>query len=237
MLRALTSFFLSLKTASTIFFIFLLLCLIGSLSLTKNLAFFSGIDDEPLFRWLKSAGSPSITWWIYGLIVSLSVLAISTVFCTIKALLKGALRGNVLLKLSPQIMHIGVLFVMLGHLLTASAGFKIDVLIKKGQETVLPNGERLRLEDVQIMTDQYGNDTDWIMKFRLIEKESKGYVLQPARPIYKGGIGLYLKAVSTEPEPSATIRVSQDPGALWALFGGLLLFIGGLGFLIGRFGS
>jgi len=66
------------------------------------------------------------------MIAMLAVLAVSTLFCTAEAILSWSSRQTFLLKLSPQVMHIGVLFIMLGHLLTASMGFKMDVLLKQG---------------------------------------------------------------------------------------------------------
>ena len=237
MLKGIAKFFLSLRTASLLFLSLFSLCLIGSLSLPKNLAFFSGIDDTPLFGWLSGAGDISLTWWIYGMIFLLAALAASTIFCTAEALLKRMNRQALAGKLSPQVMHIGVLLIMLGHLLTASMGFKTDISIKKGGEAALPGGAKVYLEDVSVLTDQSGYDTDWIAKLTWIKdgKRLEGKVLRPASPLYFGRIGLYIKSASIDPYPSALIRVADDPGALWALVGGFLLVAGGLGFIYGRY--
>jgi hypothetical protein len=88
MIKAITQFFLSLKTVFGFYFIFIVIVLIGSLMLPTNLAFFSGIDDEPLFRWLADNVNLKITWWIYALIFMLALFAVSTIFCTVEALLK-----------------------------------------------------------------------------------------------------------------------------------------------------
>lgn len=235
-MKSIMQFFLSLKTAFWLFLLFIIILFIGSLSLPNNLAFFSGIDDAPLFRWLAEAGTIPITWWIYALIALLAVLAVSTIFCTIEALLKRVSRRQLALKLSPQVMHIGVLFIMLGHLLTASLGSKMDVLLKQGEQKVVGTAA-VMLQDVKVWKDQNGYDSDWEAK--LIWMEGKNNIetsLKPAHPRYIGVFGLYTKAVSLEPSRTALIRVCKDPGAVWALFGGVLLSAGGIGFLYGRFG-
>ena len=77
---------LSLKTAFVLFVIGIALSLTGSLMLSTNLAFFSGIDDTPLFKWLNEAGEPGLTWWIWVFIAMLGLIALSTVLCTLENL-------------------------------------------------------------------------------------------------------------------------------------------------------
>ncbi|MDP2168498.1 MAG: cytochrome c biogenesis protein ResB [Thermodesulfovibrionales bacterium] len=239
MVKAIARFFLSLKTAFGLFLAFIVLTFAGSIALPGNLAFFSGIDETPLFKWLSASGNLGLTWWIYLMIILLAVLAVSTVFCTVESLMGKMDRRNVILRLSPQVMHIGVLLIMLGHLLTASSGFKTDVLVKKGQGMEVGEGAAVYLEDVRVFTDENGSDTDWEAVLTWVDDAdgAEGRSLRPVHPLYLGKFGLYLKSVSMGPEPSALIRVCRDPGALWALIGGALLVAGGLGFIYSRFGS
>jgi hypothetical protein len=234
-MKTILDFLLSLKTAFGLFLATIVVCVMGSLMLPANLAFFSGIDDTPLFKWLTEAGEPNLTWWIYVLISMMGVLALSTVLCTLDALLK--MRGrNLILKLSPQVMHLGILFVLLGHLLSAWMGVKTDVLIREGERKPLSANAEIILRDVGVETDEAGYYTDWMAKLSYFEdgKETAKEVLRPAHPLYLGDLGLYFKTVNME-EPSVLIRVCRDPGALWALIGGVLVGIGGFGFLYARF--
>ena len=235
---AIIRFFLSMKTAFGFFLVSLVIFFAGSLSLPAHLAFFSGIDDAPLFRWLSESSNVRITWWIYALILVLALLAISTIFCTAEALLKRISGRNLLAQLSPQIMHIGILFILLGHLITASTGFKTDLVIKEGEKVpVTAAGERaIFVRNIQAVTDANGYFTDWQAALQWIEdgKRSDEKVLRPARPLYFGPFGLYIKSVMLEPERSVLLRVSRDPGALWALMGGLLLSLGGAAFVAGK---
>ena len=235
-MKAIAHFFLALKTAFGLFFAFIILAVAGSFILTGNLAFFSGIDEAPLFRWLAQNRDIGLTWWIYLMIVMLTGLAVSTLFCTAESLMKGMWRQNPVLRLSPQVMHAGVLFIMLGHLLTASFGFKMDLQLKKGETLAVAEGKSLLLEDCSVQTDKNGYPADWLVRLRWIEdgKQSPEYILKPVHPLYLGQFGLYLQAANAE-DSSTLIRVSKDPGALWALFGGILLCLGGAGFVFSRF--
>jgi len=239
LMNAIWRFFLSLKTAFGLFFVFIVLAFIGSIMLPHNLAFFSGIDDTPLFRWLAENDRLVKTWWIYAMIVMLAMLAVSTIFCTIEALMKRMSRKNFILKISPQVMHIGVLFIMLGHLLTASFGLKLDLVLNRGEKKEVMEGKALLLQDVSVTTDENGYDIDWQARLSWFEdgRVYRDVILRPVHPLYFGQTGLYIKAVTMEPDKSALIRVCRDPGALWALVGGVLLTLGGLGFIYGRFSS
>jgi len=237
-MKLLMQFLLSLKTAFWLFTAFILILFVGSLSLPGNLAFFSGIDETPLFPWLFAAGTISIIWWIYVMIAMLALLAVSTLFCTAEALLIRSGRQAFLLKLSPQVMHIGVLFIMLGHLLTASMGFKMDVLLKQGEVKVVTGNKTLLLQDVAVRKDRQRYDADW--EAMLVWDDggrTQAASLKPVHPRYVGQFGLYSKSVSIGPKKTALVRVCRDPGALWALLGGLLLSAGGTGFLYGKYAT
>lgn len=237
-MKALIHFFLSIKTAFGFFLFFIVVMFYGSLSLPNNLAFFSGIDDTRLFRWLAEARGYGTTWWIYIMILGFSLFAANTLACTADALLFRLGRRALIAKLSPQVMHIGVLFAMLGHLLTASLGMKMDIDLRTGGMTAVSSTAAVALEDVRVQEDRNGYVVDWEAKVRWIEggQRSETLSLKPVHPLYVGIYGLYSKSVNVDKNgSSALVRVSRDPGAPWALLGGILLSLGGIGFLYGRF--
>ncbi len=232
MIKAITNFLLSIKTAFGLFLLCIALSFIGSLVLPGNLAFFSGIDDTPLFKWLAESGHIENTWWIYAFVVAMAILALSTVACTAEALLSRALRLNPALRLPTQVMHLGVLLVMLGHLMTAWIGTREDVPVTKGAPAVSSQGVAVRLVDVRTKVDENGYDTDWEAD---VDAAGVTGTLRPARPLFLQGAGLYLKAVTmTGASPSALICVARDPGAPWALLGGFLVSAGGAAFVLTR---
>jgi hypothetical protein len=236
-MKALYRFFISLNTLFAIFTVSIALALAGSLTLPRHLAFFSGIDDTPLFLWLQEASDPWATWWIYVFIGTLTFMTVSMIFCTADDLLKGLSRQELIKKLSPQVIHIGTLFVLLGYLLTSAYGTRTDVLVKKGEEGSLSPSVSVYLENLGVKTDEQGYFIDWEASLRLVEgdKAVDVKVLRPVHPVYFGGYGLYFKSISMGDEPAALIRVCRDPGAGWALLGGSLLLIGATGALYSRF--
>lgn len=238
-MKALYRFFLSLRTVFGLFLAFIVIAVAGSFSLVRNLAFFSGIDDLPLFRWLAASGTALQAWWIHAMICLIGLLAVSTICCTVDALLHRIGRQNFLLRVSPQVMHLGVLFIMLGHLLTASAGFKTDLVVGTDRAAAVTQDASVILDSVEISTDRNGYTVGWDVRLRWQEKGviSEQKVLGPVRPVFFGKYGIYSKSVAAGPEVSAQVRVCSDPGALWALLGGVLLAAGGAGFLYARMNS
>lgn len=236
MLNSLYRFLVSLSTVFWSFALLLGLMLVGSLMLPENLAFFSGIDDEPLFRWLLANAEITKVWWIWALVAGIAWLGLSTVLCTLDFLRTRLSRVRFLLRVTPQVMHLGVLFVMLGHLLTGSYGFKTDYMVRKGDPIEPLENIRLTLENLDLTLDELGLAADWRADLRLEEQgQSVTRQIRPAGPVYFGGLGFYFKSVAMEEEPVAVLRICRDPGAPWALAGGILLIMGGTAFLYARF--
>ncbi len=231
-------FLLSLKTVFWLFTVALLFLLAGSLMIPENLAFYSGIDDAPLFSWLRNNWNPALTWWIYGIVGALGVLAASTMACTADFLLKKMSRRHFVLKISPQIMHVGVLFIMLGHLLTASGGFKKDHTVGTGDVFSPDTQVSLKLDNVRIVNDEDGFPADWFGTLTWFRDgtEKRQFTISPAHPFFFQGYGVWFSSVSVEDDGSITavFRVTKDPGVRWALFGAVLLCLGGLAFLVAR---
>ncbi len=229
---------ISLNTVFALFALTIALCMLGSVMLPSNLEFFSGIDDAPLFKWLHEAGAPGVTWWIYALIASVALLALSTVACTIDALIGKTTRG-LLHKLSPQVMHLGVLLVMLAHLLTAIFGTRVDVEVASGARGEVAPGIEVYVSEVSGEVNEAGTATRWLAEIELF-KEGKFIAqraLAPARPVFVDGLGLFFSTFNegeSGSAPSVTMRVTHDPGAKWALVGGLLVTLGGIGFVWSR---
>lgn len=227
-MRSIIKILLSVKTTFVLFIIFILFAFIGSVELPGNLSFFSGIDDEPLFNWLSHNHTLSKTWWIYALILTLGLIAINTIFCTVEALIKRVRGRNLIAKLCPQLMHIGVLLVMLGHLLTASNAFRTEINIKKGQSIQLPSGKRITVVSIKEYLDEEGFATDWTVE---IVSGRKNFSIKPLKPVKIDGYHILAQAVE---KGTAVIRIIKDPGAMWALSGGALLCLAAVVFITSR---
>lgn len=211
-------------------------CVAGSLVIPRNLAIFTGIDDTPLFRWLAEVPERGLTWWVYALVVLMGAAATSTAVCTIDALVKSVGRRDFLSRLLPQVMHIGVLVALLGHLLTAAYGLKYDINVPEGETTAIHEGMSVSVSGVRSEQDETGYYTAWEADVAVTRDGAtiKSAMLRPVHPILMGQTGLFFKSISVEGQRAATIRVTKDPGARWALAGGILVAIGAAGFIIVR---
>ena len=230
----------SLYTTAFALALTMVLAFAGSLTLPRHLAFFSGIDDTPIFQWLGAADKPGATWWIYALVVAVGLLAASTLVCSLDTLIRGLrARRKLLPLLSPQVVHLGVLCVLLGYLLSSALGTRTDLLFVKGEAMRVSDSGSIFLVDVSARTDEAGYLADWraTLKWQGEGESSAPVVLRPARPLRMAGYGLFIRAITMGGErPSALIRVTRDPGVYWALLGGVLLLFGSAGVLWLRLG-
>jgi len=242
-MRKLYILLISLWTLEVALALTIAVCLTGSLMLPTHLAFFSGIDETPLFEWLREAGEPSTTWWIYAMVVCFGALGLITALCTADSLLELRGRRDFLARLFPQLMHIGVLLVMLGHLLTAWQGTRDDLLVEEGQSAELTGGMVMTVERVGFNSvagkKNYYDDWEALVRFDVPDNGISKAVLRPVSPLHVNGNSFFFRSITLPPKssdqkPSVLIRVVRDPGVLWALAGGLLLIAGGIGSLATR---
>ncbi len=229
--KKLSDFFFSLRTAIWLLLSLIILLLFGSIMMPLREEFQS-MSMVPLFQWI--AGNPAgITWWLWAAIGVLSLLTANTLLCSVESVLKKRKARHWLLVLSPQIIHIGFLFILLAHLLSSYGSFKGMTFVSQGSMLQLPNGLTVVFKDVNANVDRAGYVEDWsadVSYFRG-STEIASDVIRPNRPSFEGGLGIYIKTVRMEPFPSAIIEVSREPGAPWALAGGIL-FIAGMATLL-----
>ena len=107
------------------------LFLIGSFYIPQNLAVFSGINDMPLLKWLSmNNDSLDKLFWIYILTGLMILLWISSLICSLDAIIKRTAWKGLIRVLSPQVLHLSIIFVLLGHGISAMTGYKQDVPMK-----------------------------------------------------------------------------------------------------------
>jgi cytochrome c biogenesis protein ResB len=81
---------------------------------------------------------------------------------------------------------------------------------------------------INVDMDQRGYIKDWTSD---VEYFREGVSLGadrigPNSPSFEDGLGIYIKNVQLQPYPVAMVEVSREPGAVWALIGGLLFMAG-----------
>jgi hypothetical protein len=219
-------FFFSLRTAIWLLLSLVILLLFGSIMMPLKEEFQS-MSMVPLFQWMT--GNPiGITWWLWAAVGVLSLLTANTLLCSVESVLKKRGARHWLLVLSPQIIHIGFLFILLAHLLSSYGSFKGMTFVARGSMLQLPNGLIVLFKDVNTNVGPEGYIEDWSADVTYFRGNSEvaSDVIRPNKPSFEDGLGIYIKTVRMEPIPTAMIEVSKEPGAPWALAGGILFIVG-----------
>ncbi len=224
------NFFLSLKT--TVWTLFILLCLffVGSYMMPTNREVFGPMNNDILFHWVKDVAADNVwqTWWFFAALAGLVLLTVNTIVCSLRALKERWPRADFILRVTPQVIHAGFLFILLAHLLGAGWGYKLSGIMPEGAYAPLPEDLALRLYQIHVQTDERGYMTDWSAEASVYENNQlvKSGTLGPNSPLFYRGTGIYLKSLDFERGPAALLLIAKDPGAVWALVGGILFTLG-----------
>lgn len=216
----------SLRTTLWLLGFMLVLMLAGAVIMPGERAF-QQLRTMPLFDWIgeQPAGT---TWWLWGLIGLLSLLTVNTFFCSVESIIKKRRVTQWLLLISPQVIHIGFLFVLLAHLLSSLYAYEKMTTIYEGALIKLDDSMALKIKDIDVDIDYYGYISDWKVDVAYV---SKGTTIvedsiKPNDPSDKQGLNINVKNVRPYPRKVAYLQISYEPGARWALVGGILFMIG-----------
>lgn len=227
----LLDFFRSLRTTIWLLIMLLGLLLYGSLVMPEEI--YGALNSMPLFRWMKEA-SFSHSWWLVLSIGVLSILTINTIICSLEAVIRRWDKRKWLFIISPQIMHIGFLLILLAHLYSSSGGMRAMAKAFEGSLFELSPKESFKVKGIKISLGPEGFISDLRMEIEYLkdgEVIKKDFVA-PNRPSFQWGFGIYIKDAQEFPMRVALIEVSKEPGAIWALLGGIIFFIGNILLLI-----
>ncbi len=226
LIRKILGLFISLRTAIWLLIALICLLLFGSLVMPNNEEFLA-LHTVALFDWMQEMPT-SITWWLWTCIAVLSLLTANTLVCSIESLVRKRESRQWLLIISPQVMHIGFLFILLAHLLSSYGSFKAITYAYQNSVFQLPNNLEVRFNKLNANVDAMEYVKDWSAEIEYF-KDGKTLSLDrilPNSPSFKEGLGIYIKTLKFDPFPVAMIEVSREPGAPWALVGGILFILG-----------
>jgi hypothetical protein len=107
-------------------------------------------------------------------------------------------------------------------------------MMREGAFARLPENRGLSLLSIRVRTDERGFMTDWAAEAVIYEGDRvvQTGTLGPNSPLFYHGMGVYLKHLSFESGPAALLVVAKDPGAVWALVGGVLFILGSVTLLV-----
>lgn len=162
------------------------------------------------------------------------LLTFNTLVCSIQSVRGRWSRADFLLRISPQIAHLGFLFILLAHVLGAGWGYKLSGMMPEGAYAQLPKDMSLYLKEIRVETDSNGYMTNWAAEAYLFKDNKRVMVgtLGPNKPLFYNSVGIYVKSLNFEKGPAALLVIARDPGAIWALVGGLLFTIGSVMLLV-----
>ncbi|MFN3739500.1 MAG: cytochrome C biogenesis protein ResB [Thermodesulfovibrionales bacterium] len=221
----------SLNTGIVLLLILLLLLIAGAFIMPSDQAF-GLLYVMPLFYWLKEVPF-QISWWLILSITVIAMLAVNTLLCSADSIIKKYKKTNFLLIIAPQIMHLGVLFIFLGHLLSSYGGYRELFNVREGTWLRLTDGSIVEIKEIIIRHDNAGYITDTGMEvIHHSSSQDLRYTVIPNKPFIHKGTGLYLKTASPYPVKQAIVEISREPGAIPALLGGIFFATGNIVLLV-----
>lgn len=225
-LKTIYRFLVSLRTAILLLIALLCLLFYGAVAMPVQKEF-QALHEIPLFHWMQEYPA-AVTWWLWAAVAVLSLLTANTLLCSIESVFRKRDARQWLLIISPQIIHIGFLFVLLAHLLSSYGGFKGTAFAYRESVFQLPNGLEVRFDDVRADLAPEGYIRDWAADISYFSAGAQiaSDVIRPNAPSLREGLGIYIKEVRIAPFPVALIEVSREPGAVWALTGGIFFMLG-----------
>lgn len=185
----------------------------------------SNINNVALYDWLLAVPL-SESWWLWGSIALLAVLALNTLLCSIDSLRMKWQKGSFVVRIVPQLMHLGFLFIMIAHLQTAYGGFKQVMQVEAGSSITFPDGSTVVFTDFAATYSRMGMPTAYSAT---LECRSPGKtetaVISPNHPFFHLGHGVYIKDIAPPPMKAALVEVHKEPGARMALTGGAIFTV------------
>lgn len=221
------------KAWETLFLTETSLWILGALAVVMALGSFTmaaeSMNEMPLLRWMLANG-PGATWWLWASVAIIVALAVNTIACSARSIIRKPANVRWPLLISPQIIHMGLIFMLLAHLISSWSSFKGTSMAQEGSMLGITRDLAIRLKHVDVTMSREGYPLDYSAKVDFL---GSGGVMQsetisPNHPSFYDGFGVYLKSI----EPADTgginclIEVHRDPGAPWALAGGVLFTLG-----------
>ena len=154
-MKAIWRFFASTKLTIVLAAVICIVAGFGSIVAVRNGEFYRYLDQVVLLPWLldKGAAFPKLTGWIFGLIALTAIFTVNTVVCTIDKVYAIIKTRMPVRAFYPQIVHIGFLIAVLGHLAGTVSGYKTTGnLLYKDIPAPVPREQGLfmRLDEVEV---------------------------------------------------------------------------------------
>jgi len=130
-------------------------------------------------------------------------------------------------RFGPDLLHTGLLVLLIGGVLTFSGRMEGYVNLREGERIQLPGGYVLILEDFEFLTYENGTPKDWISTVDIMldgKMIFDSYPIEVNKPLKVGEISIYQHSYTAE--GSSVLQAVTDPGFVPVLIGLILLAAG-----------
>ncbi|GAB4487656.1 MAG: cytochrome c biogenesis protein ResB [Thermodesulfovibrionales bacterium] len=217
---------LSLRTTIVLLLALILLFLYGSAVMPLKPEF-KLLYTEPLLPWMK-AFPVGLTWWLWASFGVAALLTANTIVCSIESLVRKREARQWLLIISPQIVHLGFLFILLAHLMSSYGSLKATAIAYQGSMLRLSGDSAVVFQNLRADFDRTGYVRDWSADVAFVKNNVivRTDTIAPNKPSFIDGLGIYIQTVRPDVMPVAMVEVSKEPGAVWALIGAVFFLVG-----------
>ncbi len=158
-MKKLRGFFSSIVLTVVLIILICVVSAVGSIITIGNPGIMSYLDHKVLIYGLAKLSGRFEVYWIFLLIFLIAIFAINTFVCTLEKITAIVKNHAPWQRLIPQIVHIGFLIALTGHLVGSLTGFKTagNVLFKDELTPVAAvKGLSVRLDDFTATNDSLG---------------------------------------------------------------------------------
>ena len=178
-------FLSSIKNAVWFMGLVILFLFIGTLVIPNNMQTYTDILDTLLVTWIDKVNL-GVSWWVVGIILSLGLVGLSTVICSINSLRTLHISRRLSLKnVSPHICHMGILIMLTGHVIGAVTGIRAEGTVAEGDVFTISDEISYSVETITIESSP-DEGVFWQIRGTWIDNGiavKQGTIL-PARPAF-----------------------------------------------------
>lgn len=200
-MQSITRFLRSVKLAVVLIAFLALLSIVATLvPQNRDIAFYES-NYSPVSGWLiVHLGFGSVFSSVL-FIAALMLFTVNLGFCTVSRLV-GEIAGRRRRRFGPDLVHVGLLVLVIGGIFTATQRREGFVYMGVGDLVELPGGYRLELLSFDFYAYDDGRPKDWVSTVDVYENGElvrSGYAIEVNHPLSLGSIDVFQTAYGEEP--------------------------------------
>lgn len=197
----------------------------------KDIAYYNR-EFSAFTAWLITTTKFNSFFSSFFFIIPSGLFFLNLLVCTTSRLIRQ-LKKKGSHRYGPDILHIGLLVLLVGAFITFTQRKSAYITLGPGDGVSLPGGYHLVLKDFEFLTYPNGTPKDWISTVN-IEKDEKLVIelfpIEVNRPLKVGNINIYQNSYSTEYsltlETSSGNAVTISPGRSLSFQGNPFIYVG-----------